>query len=298
MNTWYQVAHASLFSACITYFHFSTVPAEILSPQEPAATSVNETDSVNLVCTARGFLALNVTWLYQNTTQLANSDPGLRIQSMRIEGENGFLDITSTLTIQSADRSDAGNYTCVASNTVFGSPMRDIGQFVLTVNCKLLCYKYASTHATSPSTKAVGNHNVGRRKFVLHTVNKCLEKILTLSLSCTYYIVAKCAEAHFDGRDQEELCILTSYHSSRSCTLLVKNMHLPRSGAGVVVCTFIKVISIKPSCMKIVFMHKVSIYNCVSFSLCVYSTRSVIAINKSMQKAVATITCFYYCYFV
>ena len=123
---------------------------------------------------------------------------------MRVEGENGFLDITSTLTIQSADRSDAGNYTCVASNTVFGSPMRDIGQFGLAVNCKymaLLCYKYASTHATSPNTKAIDNHNVGRGIFVLHNVNKCLEKILTLSLSCTYYIVAKCAEAHFDGRD-------------------------------------------------------------------------------------------------
>ena len=94
---------------------------------------------------------------------------------MRVEGENGFVNIISTLTIRSANRSDAGNYTCVASNTVFGSPMRDIGQFVLTVNCKyMFWYKYASIHATSPKYKrrAVGNHNVGRGKFVLHAVKK------------------------------------------------------------------------------------------------------------------------------
>ena len=121
---------------CIAYLDFSTAAAEILSPQERAAISVNETDPVNLVCTARGFQTVNVTWWYQNSTQLADSDLGLRIQSMRVEGDNGFL--TSTLTIQSADRSDAGNYTCVASNTMFGRPVRDIGQFVLTVNCKYL----------------------------------------------------------------------------------------------------------------------------------------------------------------
>ena len=115
----------------------STAPAEILSPQESTAISVNETYSVNFVCSARGFPAVDITWRYQNT-QFMDSDPGLSIQSVTVENNNGFLDTTSTLTISSVDRSDAGNYTCVASNTLFGSPMSDMQQFILTVNCKYL----------------------------------------------------------------------------------------------------------------------------------------------------------------
>ena len=117
----------------------SSAPVEILSPQEPTAISVNETYSVSLVCTARGFPAVDITWRYQNT-QLMDSDPRLSIQSVTEESVNGFLDTTSTLTIPSVDRSDAGNYTCVASNTVFGDSMRDMQQFMLTVNCKYLVY--------------------------------------------------------------------------------------------------------------------------------------------------------------
>jgi len=116
---------------------YSTAPAEILSPQEPTDISVNETDSVSLTCTARGFPAVDFTWWYQNTTQLMDS-PRLSIQSMTVEIINGFLDTTSILTIPSVDRADAGDYTCVASNTVFGSPMQDVQQFMLTVNCKCL----------------------------------------------------------------------------------------------------------------------------------------------------------------
>ena len=80
---------------------------------------------------------MDITWRYQNT-QLMDSDPGLSIQSVTVENDNGFLDTTSTLTIPSVDRSDAGNYTCVASNTVFGSPASEMQQFTLTVNCKYL----------------------------------------------------------------------------------------------------------------------------------------------------------------
>ena len=119
------------------YIFSSIAPAEILSPQEPTAISVNETYPVSFVCTARGFPAVDITWRYQNT-QLMDSDPGLSIQSVTVENDNGFLDTTSTLTVPSVDRSDAGNYTCVAANTVFGTPMSDMQQFMLTVNCKYL----------------------------------------------------------------------------------------------------------------------------------------------------------------
>ena len=121
----------------------STAPAEILPPQDPTAISVNETDSVSLVCTARGFPAVDITWWYQSTTQLMDSDPGLSIQSMTVEMNDGFLDTTSTLTIPSVDGADTGNYSCVASNTVFGSPVQDLQQFMLTVNCKCLIAMHA-----------------------------------------------------------------------------------------------------------------------------------------------------------
>ena len=74
---------------------------------------------------------MDFTWWYQNTTQFMDSDLRLSIESMTVEINNGFLDTTSTLTIPSVDRADAGNYTCVASNTVFGSPMQDVHQFML-----------------------------------------------------------------------------------------------------------------------------------------------------------------------
>ena len=93
---------------------------------------------------------MDFTWWYQNTTQLMDSDPRLSIQSMTVEINNGFLDTNSTLTIPSVDRADAGDYTCVASNTVFGSLMQDVQQFMLTVNCKCLtdicqCYFFFPT---------------------------------------------------------------------------------------------------------------------------------------------------------
>ena len=81
---------------------------------------------------------MDITWRYQNT-QLMDSDPGLSIQSETVEGDNGIFSTTSTLTIPSVNRSEADNYTCVASNTVFGSPASDMQQFVLTVNCKYTC---------------------------------------------------------------------------------------------------------------------------------------------------------------
>jgi len=81
---------------------------------------------------------VDFTWWYQNTTQLMDSDPRLSIQSMTEETNNGFLDTTSTLIIPSVDRADTGDYTCVASNTMFGSLMQDVQQFMLTVNCKCL----------------------------------------------------------------------------------------------------------------------------------------------------------------
>ena len=87
---------------------------------------------------------MDITWWYQSTTiQLMNSDPGLSIQPMTVVISDGFLDTTSTLTIPSVDRTDAGNYSCVASNTVFGSPVQDLQQFMLTVNCKCLIAMHA-----------------------------------------------------------------------------------------------------------------------------------------------------------
>ena len=88
---------------CLSTLPSSSAPIEILSPQERIAISVNETDSVSLVCSARGFPAMDITWWYQNT-QLMDSHPGLSIQSMTEESVNGFLDTTSTLWLSLAWR--------------------------------------------------------------------------------------------------------------------------------------------------------------------------------------------------
>ena len=144
---WYYVQGMEAYNFSIYIFITlsnslsSIAPAQILSPQEPTAISVNETDSVSFVCTARGFPAVDITWRYQNT-QLMYSDPRLSIQSMIVESDNGIFNTTSTLTIPSVDRSDAGHYTCAVSNTVFGSTVRDMQQFMLTVNCKYLAYEH------------------------------------------------------------------------------------------------------------------------------------------------------------
>jgi len=114
---------------------------------------------------------VDFTWWYQNTTQLMDSDPRLSIQSMTVKISNGFLDTTSTLTIQSVDRADAGNYTCVASNTVFGSLMQDVRQFML---CK---YDLVAMHVV----------HITVSRDVISPMRESLWGKLS-SLSCTAYV--------------------------------------------------------------------------------------------------------------
>ena len=86
----------------------------------------DEGQSLVLRCTAKGYPRPTITWSPTDSERMTFST------STSTDTE-GFLVITSTLMTQSVHRSDAGVYTCNASNTQ-GTKLQS---FNITVNCKL-----------------------------------------------------------------------------------------------------------------------------------------------------------------
>ena len=117
---------------CIT-----PAPAMINDPGMDSSVSVIETADISLSCTARGVPAPTITWS-RDGVNLSGTENRITI-SFPMESTNdstGFINVTSTLTVTDSMRSDANNYTCVASNTVQNSTQQDERTFTLTVNCK------------------------------------------------------------------------------------------------------------------------------------------------------------------
>ena len=112
-------------------------PAMINDPGMDSSVSVNETADISLSSTARGVPAPTITWS-RDVVNLSGTENRITISSPMESTDNstGFIDVTSTLTVTNSMRSDANNYTCVASNTVQGSTRQDQRTFTLTVNCK------------------------------------------------------------------------------------------------------------------------------------------------------------------
>ena len=105
---------------------FSTVLPIITTP--PANLTVIQLNSINLTCGASGVPTPDITWwrTWSNgsSTQLVSDG-----QNISIKTSSSARNTASTLTIQSAQPSDAGNYTCTATNVV-GSVSTTVNIFV------------------------------------------------------------------------------------------------------------------------------------------------------------------------
>ena len=105
--------------------------AEIL-PGMPVTVTVNDTDSVDLLCSARGSPVPSFTWFVgeeeASLNMVSTSDPS--------GDAPDFIYINSTLNITSVTPDDSNIYTCVASNSLYGEQVNDSHQYTLIVNCK------------------------------------------------------------------------------------------------------------------------------------------------------------------
>ena len=113
----------------------SAAPPTITDPQGDV--TVNESASISLKCTARGFPAPSFVWL-QGTTELMDGLPRITIVTSSFNPDaEGFRMVISILSISSANCSDAGSYACVASNNEPGLfNGEDRSNFTITVNCE------------------------------------------------------------------------------------------------------------------------------------------------------------------
>ena len=89
----------------------------------------NESGVVSFTCIARGAPAPSITWSVTSGGRIGIVSPPA------VTDGDGFSIVNSILTISNLTRSDAGDYTCTASNTVMGVDEMEIITFTLSVNC-------------------------------------------------------------------------------------------------------------------------------------------------------------------
>ena len=110
-----------------------TAGAEII-PEEFTTVRVNDTDPVELLCRARGSPVPYFTWyIDEEEAQLS------MVTSSAPSGEPpDYICTNSTLSITSVTPDDTANYTCIASNDIYGTQVNDSQQYTLIVNCKYM----------------------------------------------------------------------------------------------------------------------------------------------------------------
>ena len=76
--------------------------------------TVSTEESAEYLCTAFGFPAPSIEWLY-NSESL--NDSGIKVSTMEVNP----YQVVSNLTVLVANVSDSGTYTCIATSTIDGS---------------------------------------------------------------------------------------------------------------------------------------------------------------------------------
>lgn len=114
---------------CLSYVD----PVTITDPSTNIRVMEDEGGVVIFTCTARGVPVSSIMWIPAS---------GVRMQidsSPEVTDDDGFIFVTSTLTISNLTRDDAGHYTCIASNVMVGPDMPEIRVFTLEIeNCECL----------------------------------------------------------------------------------------------------------------------------------------------------------------
>ena len=105
-------------------------------PTDPTTANVYTGLDIVLTCTARGAPEPTFAW-FRGDTELTGSDMRVTITpGPTSEAAPDFVTVGSTLTITGSLGTDAGAYSCVASNTVFSETRSDTVNFTLTINCE------------------------------------------------------------------------------------------------------------------------------------------------------------------
>ena len=109
----------------------------ITDPSEDTnVTVLEQRDDIELNCTAFGVPAPAITW-YRAGVRLIGSEGRVTISNGLVTPDaEGFLFVSSTLTVSPSDRRDSDRYSCQAENVVLGAPATATRLFNVTVNCK------------------------------------------------------------------------------------------------------------------------------------------------------------------
>jgi hypothetical protein len=103
----------------------------VTDPPTDVAVTRDEAGEVTFTCAASGVPAPAITW-----SPTPRAGGRLRIISNpAVADSEGFISVTSMLTVSNLMRSDAGHYTCIVSNDDTGPEIR---VFTLQINCECI----------------------------------------------------------------------------------------------------------------------------------------------------------------